>query len=251
MKQDDLEKRMRYLESCNQTVTPKGMYLVARLDGRGFSKLTKEKCDLERPFDDRFRDCMITTSFHLMQCGFRFLYGYTQSDEMSFLFHPEDDTYSRKCRKVLSILAGEASAQFTHSFGQPAVFDCRLVPLPQEDDIADYFLWRQRDAARNALSAHAYWILREQGKSPQEVTALLSKKDHTYKNDLLFKHDKNFDKLPSWQKRGIGFSWETIEIPAHNPKTGETTTAIRTRLKQDMELPFGDDYRAYVRNRLV
>ena len=32
--------------------------MKAIIDGRGFTKLTKEKCDFERPFDMRFRDAM-------------------------------------------------------------------------------------------------------------------------------------------------------------------------------------------------
>lgn len=36
--------------------------MVARIDGRGFTKLTKERHDFARPFDERFRDLMIETT---------------------------------------------------------------------------------------------------------------------------------------------------------------------------------------------
>jgi tRNA(His) 5'-end guanylyltransferase len=55
---------------------------------------------------------MTATVRHLMDCGFRVVYGYTQSDEISLLFHPDEDAFRRKLRKWLSILAGEASACF-------------------------------------------------------------------------------------------------------------------------------------------
>ena len=35
-----------------------------------------------------------------MQCGFNILYGFTQSDEISLLLHPDDDTFARKTRKL-------------------------------------------------------------------------------------------------------------------------------------------------------
>ncbi|MBR1658381.1 MAG: hypothetical protein IJ697_07945 [Synergistaceae bacterium] len=39
--------------------------MAARLDGRGFTKLTKEICKFEAPFDVRFRDIMLHTVEHL------------------------------------------------------------------------------------------------------------------------------------------------------------------------------------------
>jgi len=70
MKFDDLDTKMRcYEQSIDQHVLS-DMYLVARLDGRSFSRLTKEICDFEVPFDERFRDMMVNTVKVLMDCGF-------------------------------------------------------------------------------------------------------------------------------------------------------------------------------------
>ena len=56
---DELDKKMRtYEQSLDQIILP-DMYLAARLDGRGFTRLTKEICQFEAPFDVRFRDLMI------------------------------------------------------------------------------------------------------------------------------------------------------------------------------------------------
>ena len=42
---DDLDKKMRvYEQSIDQSILP-DMFMVARLDGRSFSRLTKEICD--------------------------------------------------------------------------------------------------------------------------------------------------------------------------------------------------------------
>ena len=114
---DELDTSMRRFEtSLDQTVLPE-LYMAVRIDGRNFTKLTKETCRVEAPFDVRFRDAMVDTVRHLMDCGFRIVYGYTQSDEISLLFHPKDNTFGRKTRKINSVLAGEASAFFSLHLG--------------------------------------------------------------------------------------------------------------------------------------
>ena len=98
---DELDKKMRvYEQSVDLCVLP-DMYLAARIDGRSFSRLTKEICNFEAPFDERFRDMMVN-----MECGFRVVFGFTESDEISLLFHKEENTFGRKVRKYNSILAG-------------------------------------------------------------------------------------------------------------------------------------------------
>ena len=58
---DELDKKMRvYEQSLDQVILP-DLYMVARLDGRSFTRLTKEICQFEAPFDVRFRDMMVKT----------------------------------------------------------------------------------------------------------------------------------------------------------------------------------------------
>ena len=152
-----------YEQSLDQVLLPE-MYMVARLDGNRFTRLTKEVCHFEAPYDEKFRDMMVKTVEALMNYGFRVIYGYTESDEISLLFHPDEDTFGRKVRKYNSILAGVASSMFSLELGQPGIFDCRMVPLPTIERVKDYFQWRQEDAHRNSLNSHCYWMLRKQGK---------------------------------------------------------------------------------------
>ena len=243
---DDLDAKMRvYEQSLDQMLLPE-LYLVARLDGNRFTRLTKEICSFEAPFDVRFRDMMIETVKALMNYSFRVIYGYTQSDEISLLFHPEEDTFGRKVRKYNSLLAGVASAAFSMQLGQQAIFDCRIVPLPTVERVQDYFLWRQEDAHRNSLNAHCYWMLRKQGKSVAEATKMLEGQSVSYKNELLFQNGINFDKLPCWQKRGIGVYWEPVEKQGFNPITGKAETATRRTLKVDQELPLREEYAKFI-----
>lgn len=242
MKFDDLDQKMRvYEQSIDQHILPDS-YLVARLDGRSFSRLTKEICNFEAPFDERFRDMMVNTVKALMDCGFRVVYGFTESDEISLLFHVDEDTFGRKVRKYNSILAGVASATFSLQLGQVAAMDCRLVPLPSIERVKDYFLWRQEDAHRNALNAHCYWMLRKEGMGIKEATELLEGKSVAYKNELLFSRGINFDKLPSWQKRGMGVYWTDVEKVGFNPVKNTEVITTRRQLVTNYELPLGEEY---------
>jgi len=250
MKFDELDARMRQFETAHDFCVLPGLFMVARIDGRGFTRLTKEVQKFEAPFDERFRDHMIATVQHLMNSGFRALYGYAQSDEISLLFHRDETLFDRKLRKYDSILAGEASAAFTLSLGAVACFDCRISQLPTEQLVVDYFRWRQEDAARNALNAHCYWTLRKEGKSAKEATNALLRLSTADKNELLFKRNINFNRLPAWQKRGIGVYWEDYEKQGFNPRSGATTKAIRRQLKVEMDLPMKEAYETFILERL-
>ena len=250
MKFDELDSKMRVFETTHDHMILPGIHIVARIDGRGFTRLTKEVHQFEAPFDMKFRDYMIKTAEHLMQCGFQVVYAFTQSDEISLLFHLGEEVFSRKARKYNSILAGEASAKFSLLLNGHAAFDCRLCLLPSIDLVIDYFRWRNEDAHRNALNAHCYWMLRKEGQSATQATSYLSGKSVGFKNDLLFERGINFNELPSWQKRGIGLYWEEFEKPSQNPKTGASVLATRRRIKVNMNLPMRDNYSTFVQ-RLV
>ena len=139
MKFDDLDKKLRIYETAHDFCVPPNIYMVARIDGRSFTKLTKETHNFERPFDEKFRDMMVETVVHLMNCGFKVIYGFTESDEISLLFDLNNSLFSRKLRKYNSVLAGEASAKFSTLLGDVGAFDCRISQLPRQEDVIDYF----------------------------------------------------------------------------------------------------------------
>jgi len=250
VKFDDLDARMRrYEQSCDFAVLP-GLYMVARIDGRSFTRLTKERHSFEAPYDERFRDYMIATVTHLMTCGFRIVYGYTQSDEISLLFHLNENLFQRKLRKLNSVLAGEASASFSLSLGDLAVFDCRISQLPGPEKVLEYFRWRQEDAHRNALNAHCYWTLRKEGQGAKAATSYLKGKSVTAKNEFLFSRGINVNELPAWQKRGVGLYWQDYEKQGFNPKTGEDVRSVRRRIHVEMQLPYRLEYEELLQKRL-
>ena len=247
MKFDALDQKMRVFETAHDHCVLPGIYMVARLDGRSFTRLTREVHKFVAPFDERFRDYMIATTEHLMDCGFRVLYGYTQSDEISLLFHPDEATFGRKLRKYDSILAGEASTKFSLLLGSLAGFDCRISQLPTVEYVIDYFQWRSEDAHRNALNSHCYWLLRQEGYSIGKATSALEGLSVAAKNELLFQRGINFNDLPNWQKRGVGLYWESYDKVGFNPMTGEQALTQRRRIKQELALPMKDAYARFLR----
>jgi tRNA(His) 5'-end guanylyltransferase len=250
MKFDDLDRKMRVYETVTDRCTLPEMYVVARLDGRSFTRLTKETHRFETPFDVRFRDMMVETVKHLMTCGFNVLYGYTESDEISLLLDPAEQSFGGKHRKLLSILAGESSAKFSLLLGDVGVFDCRLSEMPNCDCVADYFRWRAEDAHRNCLNAHCYWQLRKDGKTVAQATNTLVGMSIADKNELLFSYGTNFNNLPAWQKRGVGVYWQNTVKQGFNPITNQITETERRELYVNCELEIGDKYSTFIRNIL-
>lgn len=252
MKFDELDARMRVYETSHDHCVLPGLFMVARIDGRGFTRLTKEVHQFEAPFDERFRDYMVETTMHLMNCGFRVIYGYTQSDEISLVFHRDERVFGRKLRKFNSVLAGEASARFSLLLGSIGVFDCRICQLPGLETLIDYLRWRNEDAHRNALNAHCYWAMRKEGRSVAEATSALERLSTAAKNELLFTlAGINFNDLPRWQRRGIGLIWEEYERESLNPITGQAVMGRRRRVRPDLELPMKDGYADFVRGIIL
>jgi tRNA(His) 5'-end guanylyltransferase len=248
MKFDELDNKMRVYETANDAFVLPNIYMVARIDGRNFTRLTKETHNFEAPFDIIFRDYMVECVKHAMNTGFNIVYGYTQSDEISLLFHINETSFSRKHRKYNSILAAEISAKFSLLLGSVAAFDCRICELPNRSLVTDYFRWRNEDAHRNSLSAHCYWLLRKNDFSATAAARKIEGLSTAHKNELLLSYNVNFNELPSWQKRGIGFYWKEVEKEGFNPKLEQTVMVKRRELQVEYELPMKDHYNEFIMN---
>ena len=184
---DDLGDRMKILESRETSRKFLPMIPVyARIDGRGFSKLTK---GMKRPFDPRMSDAMVETTKYLVKethaaCG------YVQSDEISLVWHQENHTsdifFSGKIHKMTSVLASMAAGKFNHvirgwePFDQRiASFDARVIELPNKSEAANMFLWRVNDATKNAVSMacrSVYSAKQMQGKNQSEMIDMMAEK---------------------------------------------------------------------------
>lgn len=159
--------------------------------------------------------------------------------------------FNRKTRKIISILAAEASAKFSVLHDEMATFDARICILPNAKAVEDYFRWRHEDAHRNALNAHCYWMLRKEGENIKNATDQVKGLSRQEKHDLLFSRDINFNELPSWQKRGTGLYWTEIEKSGFNPKTKQSTVSTRRHIFKNYELTLGEDYSQFIQTQFL
>lgn len=161
---DEFGDRMKMYEmaEAGRHFTPL-LPIVARLDGKNFSKWTN---DLQRPYDRRMSDLMIiTTQYLVSHTGARI--GYTQSDEISLVFYSDSIKsqiyFDGRIQKMTSVIAAMASVVFTkytkHLLPtkyaiewEHALFDCRCWQLPNLVEATNAILWREMDATKNSVS---------------------------------------------------------------------------------------------------
>lgn len=229
MKQnDDLGDRMKSYEA--RETDRKFMDfapVVARMDGRGFSHWT---AGLRRPFDEDLTNVMIATAKELVQATNARI-GYTQSDEITLVFLVEDIVQSMmfdgKVQKLCSVLASMATSRFiVNCLAAGGVlaervmrgphFDARVFQVPNKSEAANAVLWRERDAAKNAVSmaARSYYPHKElQGKNSSEM------------QEMIFAKGMNFNDYPAFFKRGSFVQARTRETMLSDN--------IRERLRKD------------------
>lgn len=203
MSKDDLGDRMKSYEVTETSETfDNSLPLICRVDGRSFSKFTKS---LRKPFDLSFSETMVETAKFLLEKSGASL-AYHQSDEISLLFPsiPEDSLSSRmfngKKQKLVSTIAAMASSKFcvllSNLGGEYSkklennvpTFDCRFFNVPSDIEAGNYFVWRQKDASRNAISmiAQSLYSHKElQGVSTASLREMIADKNFDYE-DLTF-----------------------------------------------------------------
>jgi tRNA(His) 5'-end guanylyltransferase len=244
MKTINFEEEIRKYECYHQYKVLPNTWIVIRVDGKGFSKLT---ANMEKPFSPIFSSFMEITTTELVD-EFNAIYGYSESDEISILLPLTFDSFDRKVEKLVSISAGIASATFTKASALYGVFDSRIIVLPSVEKVVDYFRWRQNDATRCALNGYCYWTARQQDKmTVSKATSLFNNVNVAFKNEFLFQHGINFNDLPLWRRRGFGLYKEEYLKKGYNPKEKIEVEVMRRRIVVDRELGKGLEYENYIR----
>lgn len=150
--------------------------VIIRLDGQAFHTLTRI---LEKPFDRKFADCMYETAESLC----RYIQGaklaYIQSDEISILLTDYEEIttdawFDNRVNKIVSLSASRASLSFSARFGSWGLFDSRAFNIP-ENDVTNYFVWRQKDAERNSLQSLAQSLFSHKSLQGLNSSALQEK----------------------------------------------------------------------------
>lgn len=240
-----MEKEFENFEETNRSfeqtfdVKENAPYLIVRLDGKGFSKFTKE--NYAKPFDYNFLEQMLaTTKFLMTKSGYDVIAAYTQSDEISLVIKGgEKLPYQGKIRKLLSILAGMASAMFTKESGHIAVFDARYRTANTLEEIVDYVEWRSSDSIRNCLNNYCYWGLLKCGHSIKETNKMLKGISAEERKKILSeKVYKEWDSIPKVEKNGVLFNFGIIRTTGHNPITNEDVPTVRKVINKTIDREF-------------
>jgi tRNA(His) guanylyltransferase len=71
------------------------------------------------------------------------------------------------------------------------------------------------------------------------------------KNNLLFEQGINYNDLPAWQKRGVGFGYRMVTSSPVNPVARESVDVTRRKLQIEMNLPLGAEYDSMLRRLLT
>ncbi len=236
------EAQMRAGEIWHGERVPADKWAIVRVDGRGFSRFTQQH--FAKPFDVKFYDLMAQTARALMQ-EWDGIAAYFESDEISLLLPRGFTHFGRGWEKLVSLCAATASAHFSRASGEIALFDARLWVGSDVAGVADYFRWRQSDAARCALNGWCYWTLRAENQSARAATRALDGLTQQAKENLLRERGIIWNELPNWQRRGASWTWETYQTQGVDPVKG-TVAATRRRLTLQENLPWGAEYGAWI-----
>lgn len=212
MKKMALSDRMKMYEAAQSGKLMPLVPALARLDGRAFHTWTR---GLERPFDSRFIAIMQAVTEFLVQ-ETNALLGYTQSDEITLLWHQREFRsqlpFDGKVQKLVSNLASMTSVQFNKQVRDfvpekkkiPAYFDCRVWSVPNKTEAINVFVWREQDAVRNSIQglAQAHYSHKE-----------LFGKDQSAMHEMLHAKGVNWNDYAARIKRGTYVQQYHVERP--------------------------------------
>lgn len=190
----EMEKRFKRYEAVTDLYLVRRTPVIARLDGRAFHTLTR---GMEKPFCDKFIEAMQLTAYAVAGAMQGCRLAYVQSDEISFLlidYHTiqSEPWFDYRVNKMTSIAASVATRVFGEKIGKPCEFDARFFNLP-ENDVCNYFVYRQRDAERNSLN-----MLAQAHYSQKELLRCNAMDMH----EMLHRKGVNWANLPEHYKRG-------------------------------------------------
>lgn len=188
----------------SRMLLPRRTYTIIRLDGKAFHSYCRF---LERPFDMELVEDMGNTLMFLCKAIDGVVFGFQQSDEISLLLTDfatihTGAWFDGNVQKIVSVTASMCTDEFNslrtdREDVDPTIrgyFDARVFTIPDPTEVANYFIWRQKDATRNSISmaAQAHF-------SPNQ----LYKKTSNETQEMLFQEvGINWNDFPVSVKRG-------------------------------------------------
>ncbi|CAI6339880.1 unnamed protein product [Periconia digitata] len=188
-------------------------YIVVRIDGRGFTKLTA-RYNFVKPNDVRALHLMNAAAEAVMKELPDLVLAYGQSDEYSFVFPKDCQLFERRASKLTTTIVSTFTANYVFAWSTyfpdtpltPPLpsFDGRAVCYPSEVNLRDYLSWRQVDCHINNLFNTTFWALVQKGgmerRAAEEELAGTVAAD---KNEILFsRFGINYNNEPEIFKKG-------------------------------------------------
>lgn len=213
---------------------PHDLPIIARMDGKAFHAFTR---GLERQFCRELRQLMVETTKRVLDDSNAIL-GYTQSDEVSLVWHPTGDTqmWSGGWRdKIVSSLASITTFWFNRLLPQylpthvdkMATFDARLWFVPTVDHVHEYLCDREADATRNSISMAAQSLYSHKelhGKSCSDM------------HEMLFQKGVNWNEYDDGSKRGVYVQKRSYTATALDLDLSDLPEKHALRVSPDMKV---------------
>lgn len=238
--EDELGDRMKLYERENTpSVMPKDKPIVARLDGRGFSRFTK---GMNRPYDSKMSSCMSNTAYHLIEHTGADV-AYTQSDEITLIWmslEKGEMWFGGKLQKLVSNLASQTTLtfnqqikwigdnwenSFTEYLKRNPTFDARVWFVPNPTEATNVLWWREKDASRNAISMAAM---------AQFSHKELHQKSSDDKLKMLEEAGVDFEQYPEFFTKGVYYVREKVKRKLTISEVDELPLEHHARLNPDM-----------------
>ena len=270
-KTDNLGDRMKaFYEDRYRIFIPRRTNVLIRIDGKAFHTYTK---GLKRPHDIGLSDDMDATTKYLCENIQGAKFGYVQSDEISILISDYKDIttdawFDNNLQKMCSIAASMATAKFNQlrlirqglewkekGYDETlppeniknmklATFDARVFVIPEQEEVVNYFIWRQQDATRNSISMAAQSMFSHKtlhGKSSTEMQDMMMLEKSTNWNDysVRFKRGGGIIKTTTFyikhkNEKGPGYlvKPELVEDAIRADKIAQTLPDYENKLYQ-------------------
>lgn len=240
---DQMGDRFKEYENTFRYKLPRKSNVIIRIDGKAFHTYTK---GCKQPYDDDLIDDMNSTAVELCKQIQGAKIAFVQSDEISIFITDYDNLetnawFDNNIQKMVSVSASIATAEFNKlrnkryylSLEMPmlqysgnytlAHFDSRAFIVPNIFEVANYFLWRSNDAAKNSVQSFARSLYSHKELQDKNIPQL---------HDLIYAKGQNWNDLNSKYKRGrfVNKIEKAVEVHDDNDP-GEAKMIIRSEWK--------------------
>ncbi|KAK3114317.1 tRNA-His guanylyltransferase [Teratosphaeriaceae sp. CCFEE 6253] len=225
---------------------PPSNWIVVRIDGRGFTKLSK-KYDFQKPNDRRALDLMNAAAVEVVRSFVDVVFAYGQSDEYSFIFHESSTLFERRAAKLATSVATAFTAEYCMQWPTlfPGLlltrpypnFDGRCVCYPKRKILRDYLSWRQADCHINNLYNSTFWnMVLKGGMSTTDAEQALKGTVSKDKNEILFsRFSINYNNEARIYRKGTAIYRSRVEDTTANglPNHGHPDPASKTQMEKE------------------